>query len=126
MKRILTAWALLSFIVAGLTFATAAPPYQLELSCRAGDITATVRADKPRRYFVSLGATPLPQAAINDGKMRFTAQFAHHITVRGEEVTFYLENGSYLGAWTDTINELWLDRDAMGAVYDSALVLPCT
>ncbi|MBF9038794.1 hypothetical protein LSUCC0246_09755 [Rhodobacterales bacterium LSUCC0246] len=126
MKRILIAWTLLSFVVAGLTFATATPPYQLELSCRAGDITATVWADKPRRYFVSLGATPLPQAEMNDGQMRFTAQFAHHITVRGEEVTFYLENGSYLGAWTDTINELWLYRDAMGAVYDSALVLPCT
>jgi hypothetical protein len=126
LKPILAAWALLGFTVAGLAFATATPPYQLELTCRTGDVTATVRVDQPRRYFASLRATALPQAEIDDGRAHFTAQFAHQHSDRGEEVTFYLESGAYLGAWTDAINELWLYRDATGAVYDNALVLPCT
>jgi len=125
-KPILAAWALLGFAVAGLAFATATPPYRLALTCRAGDVTATVRVDQPRRYFASLRATALPEAEIDDGRARFTAQFAHQHSDRGEEVTFYLESGAYLGAWTDAINELWLYRDATGAVYDNALVLPCT
>ncbi|MCV2875240.1 hypothetical protein OE810_03110 [Rhodobacteraceae bacterium XHP0102] len=125
MKTAALLWGALCLAVVGLAYATSTPPLRLALDCRDEARAITVILDHPRRYLPHLWPDHARTARFAEGETRFDADFVHQHGPRGRELTFYLETGAYLGAWTAEMNELWLYRDATGAIYDTGLALPC-